>query len=85
MSASTTVSLTQLQHALARVLETLADRRGDVVELDADYYWALAGPARYKLAQPPATDDFTVGQLTDGLDSVPEVLNASPENIHPLA
>jgi hypothetical protein len=63
------VQVSEIEKALARLLETLREREGEVVELpEADYYWAIAPEEMYAPYQKPET--CTLGQLSDDLEEI---------------
>lgn len=63
------VQVSEIEKALARLLETLREREGEVVELsEADYYWAIAPEEMYAPYKKPET--CTLGQLSDDLEEI---------------
>ena len=82
MDAPQTVSLIQLRRVLDRVLDDLAARHGDEIELTADYYWVLDPEAAYDYIATPSVEQLTMGQLSDDLAEVAE-LSTSVDEPHP--
>ena len=70
MDVPQTVSLSRLRHVLDRVLDDLAARHGDEIELTADHYWVIDPRATYDLTTAPPDEHLTVGQLSDDLDEL---------------
>ena len=63
------VHLSEIEKAIARLLEALREQHGEVVELpSADYYWAVAPEELYDPYQPPSR--LTLGQLSDDLEEM---------------
>jgi uncharacterized protein YjdB len=78
VDAPQTVSLSQLQRVLTRVLDDLAQRHGkDEVQLTADYYWVIDPHAVYDMTSTPSTEQLTVGQLSDDLREVTALSTAT--------
>ena len=67
MDVPQTVSLPQLRRVLDRVLDDLAARHGDEVELTADHHWVIDPRAAYDLTTAPSVEHLTVRQLSDDL------------------
>ncbi len=68
------------------LLDAVAARLGDEVELDGDYYWDLPVQSAFDLSNP--SPDLTTGQLADDLVEIREAL-ADPSSTfaaawHPL-
>lgn len=63
------VQVSEIEKALARLLEALREQQGEVVELaEADYYWAVAPDQLYDPYQTPSR--LTLGQLSDDLEEM---------------
>lgn len=66
------INLTELEKALALLLDRLREAEGDNVELeDVDFYWAVPPDGQYDPYQEPA--GLTLGQLSDDLAAVQEL------------
>ncbi|SDF44095.1 hypothetical protein SAMN05660485_03369 [Blastococcus fimeti] len=74
MTDPLSVPIDKLRQALDRVLAALQADQGDVVPLSADYYWVLAPRATYDVYEAPSVDDFTIGQLSDDVVTLDEML-----------
>jgi hypothetical protein len=68
------VPMDKLRQALDRVLAAVQAEQGEVVPLSADYYWVLAPQATYDIYETPSADDFTMGQLSDDVTTLDEIL-----------
>ena len=64
----------KLRQALDRVLMAVQAEQGDVIPLSADYYWALDAQATYDVYKTPSERDFTMGQLSDDVATLEEML-----------
>lgn len=63
------IQVSEIENALARLLEALREQQGEVVELpEADYYWAVAPDQLYDPYQTPSR--LTLGQLSDDLEEI---------------
>jgi hypothetical protein len=79
MTKRTRVSLGDLRQVLTNLLDAVERRHGPTVDLHADHYWTI-GPAdafRFDVAGGP---EPTVGQLTDDVQSVREMLEATQDD-----
>ncbi|QSB16245.1 hypothetical protein JQS43_08110 [Natronosporangium hydrolyticum] len=78
MSDEVRVEVAQLRAGLAQLLDEVERRHGDCVDLGADYYWTVYLNAAYRF---DTTDDpqITVGQLSDDVASLRELLEAGEE------
>jgi hypothetical protein len=47
---------------------------GDLVPLSADHYWVLDAQATYDVLTTPSPGDFTIGQLSDDVATLDEIL-----------
>ncbi|MGY2064415.1 hypothetical protein [Blastococcus sp. SYSU DS0619] len=74
MTVPLSVPMGKLREALDRVLTALEAERGDEVPLSADYYWVLDARATYRVDETPSAPDFTLGQLSDDVDTLDEIL-----------
>ncbi len=83
MSSSVTVSIRELRSALDRVLAEVERRHGSDIDLGADHYWSVASPAAFDVHADLSNDDVIVGQLSDDLDAMREMLRAEPEECVP--
>jgi hypothetical protein len=77
MIESLTVSIADLRSALSRSLTTIEARLGPDVSLAADHYWHLPVESAFDLSSEPKT--FTVGQLSDDLESLHESIDVTGE------
>lgn len=73
MNASTTVSLHALRTSVNRLLDEIERRRGDEIDLGADFYWVLPASSAYDLDAPPIPGAHTTGSLVDDLATVREL------------
>jgi hypothetical protein len=73
MAGETVVSLADLRHALASLLDEVERRHGKVVDLDADYYWTIGPWDSFRLDALDGPKP-TVGQLTDDVESMKDML-----------
>ncbi|MDG4833033.1 hypothetical protein O7627_27550 [Solwaraspora sp. WMMD1047] len=78
MSDVLRLPIADLRRALGLVLDEVERRHGAMVDLDADYYWELDRQAMYRFddARRPG---LTVGQLSDDLDSLRQLLDGGIE------
>jgi hypothetical protein len=77
-----TIDLRQLKTALVGILDQIEDRHGPLVEVGRDHYWLLEleGAFSEDLHQPgEGRDDFGVGQISDDIESVTEVVRELQE------
>ncbi len=72
MTVSMTVRIEDLRTALDTLLVEIERRSGTEIELDADQYWEVYPTAAFDLYSKP---DPTVGQLSDDLDTLREVIS----------
>lgn len=77
MAESVTVNIADLRSALSRALDATADRLGPELSLAADHYWHLPVEDAFDLTSEPKT--FTVGQLSDDVESIHESSNTTAE------
>ncbi|MGY1668596.1 hypothetical protein [Geodermatophilus sp. SYSU D00696] len=64
----------KLRQALDHVLAALQAEQGESIPLSADYYWVLSPRAMYDVYETPTADDFTMGQLSDDIATLDEIL-----------
>ncbi len=64
----------KLRQALDRVLTGLEAEHGESIPLSADYYWVADPHALYDLSSAPSAGQFTVGQLSDDIANLDEIL-----------
>jgi hypothetical protein len=74
------VPVDKLRRALDHVLAALQAEQGDRIPLSADYYWVLTPQATYDVHQTPSPDDFTMGQLSDDISTLDEMLRTDEPN-----
>jgi len=65
------IAVADLREALARLLDAATEQFGQLVDLDADHYWAIDSAAAFDLTKDPAVD---AGQLSDDVATVVELL-----------
>ncbi|MCW2743847.1 MAG: hypothetical protein JWM48_397 [Mycobacterium sp.] len=68
------VPMDKLRLALDRVLTAVQAEQGDSISLSADHYWALNPRATYEVYETPKEPDFTIGQLSDDIATLDEIL-----------
>ena len=56
------------------MLTAVQAEQGDAVPLSADYYWVLSAQATYDVYTRPSERDFTMGQLSDDVETLDEML-----------
>ena len=66
--------MSKLRQALDLVLTAVEAEHGDSVPLTADYYWVLDARATYDVHKDPSVDAFTIGQLSDDVATLDEIL-----------
>ena len=66
------ISLVELRSILAVAIDAIEDVHGSTVRVDADHYWTLFVREQFDLAVDRPT--ATVGQLTDDVESVRNLL-----------
>lgn len=71
------VSIPELRSAVVRVLNAAEDVLGSEVNLNVDYYWHLPVDDAFDLTTEPQS--FTVGQLSDDVETLREHGDSSPE------
>ena len=76
MSDPLAVHVGRLRDALDRVLTALEAEHGETVFLSADHYWVLDARATYEVHQMPSTRDLALGQLSDDVASLDEIVQA---------
>ena len=79
MAEHLTVKVADLRTALGRVLDATEAQLGPEVSLAADHYWHLPVENAFDLARQPET--FSVGQLSDDLDSLQGQADAPRETV----
>jgi hypothetical protein len=62
-----TVSIADLRAALARVLDAVEDRFGEVIDLDADHDWLIESTGSFDLSRAP---EVVAGQLSDDVETI---------------
>jgi hypothetical protein len=72
------VPLADLRQGLAILLDELERRHGAVADLDADYYWTVNPQDAFRLDAAGAPEP-TVGQLTDDIEALREMLKANQD------
>lgn len=80
--------MSKLRQALDVVLTALEAEHGDSIPLTADYYWVLDAHATYDVASDPSADQYTLGQLSDDIVTLDEILSRDDEFVsvwHDLA
>ena len=63
----TTVAVWELRSAIAAILNAVEVELGEVIDLNADYYWTLESNESFALAKTPGVAS---GQLSDDLESI---------------
>jgi hypothetical protein len=81
MTDAALVSLADLRRGLSMLLEAVERKYGAVVDLDADHYWTV-GPQDSFRFEATGVPEPTVGQLTDDIDSLRDML--AGEAVRPL-
>lgn len=71
------VSIPDLRSAVVRVLNAAEDVLGSEVNMTVDYYWHLPVDDAFDLTTEPQS--FTVGQLSDDVETLREHGYAAPE------
>lgn len=74
MTDPMSVPMDKLRRALDRVLTEVERERGDLIPLSADYYWVLDAQATYEVDRSPKERDLTIGQLSDDIATLDEIL-----------
>jgi hypothetical protein len=80
--------MSQLRQTLDHVLTALEAEHGDSVPLTADYYWVLNARPTYGVSSDPSADQYTIGQLSDDVATLDEILEREDDFIsvwHDLA
>lgn len=67
--------MSKLRQALDRVLSAVEAQHGDSIRLTADYYWVLDAHATYDVYSDPPADQYTIGQLSDDIATLDEILD----------
>lgn len=63
------IQVSEIEKAVARLLEALREREGEVVELpESDYYWAIPPEEMFDPYHKP--EGCTLGQLSDDLEEL---------------
>ena len=66
--------MAKLRQALDRVLTAVEAEHGNTISLSADYYWVLDPHATYDVSTDPSADQYTIGQLSDDIATLDEIL-----------
>ena len=74
MTDPLSVPMDKLRQALDRVLTEVERERGDLVPLSADHYWILDARATYEVGRTPKERDLMIGQLSDDIATLDEIL-----------
>lgn len=77
MTEPLVVRISELRHALNRVLDATETLLGPEVALHAEYYWHLPVDAAFDVYTEPQA--LTMGQLSDDLEVVPDRSDGVPE------
>jgi hypothetical protein len=75
-----TIEVQQLRAALDVVLTHVEQTVGAAVHLSADYYWALPPDAMYDPYVNPATEALTLGQLSDDVREIRDLLDRDADD-----
>ncbi|MET7420879.1 hypothetical protein [Dactylosporangium sp. NPDC005555] len=76
MTNITQVSLRDLRQSLTLLLDAVERQYGQTVDLNADYYWTIGVWDAFRLDGADRPEP-TLGQLTDDIQSMREVLEAA--------
>jgi len=74
MTDALSVPMDKLRQALDRVLAAVQAEQGDIVPLSADHYWVLNARATYDVYETPEESDLRIGQLSDDIATLDDVL-----------
>lgn len=74
MTDPLSVPVDKLRQALDRVLTAVQAEQGDSIPLSADHYWVLNPRATYDVYETPKESDLTIGQLSDDIATLDEIL-----------
>jgi hypothetical protein len=66
------IAVSDLRNALSRLLDAATERFGPLIDLDADYYWAINPRTAFDLQNDPT---FETGQLSDDVETIGELLS----------
>src|SRR4051812_9274949 len=78
MTNGTRVSLEELRQALTQLLDAVEQGHGPTVDLNADYYWTISPADAFRFDVDGAPEP-TVGQLTDDIQSVRDMLEETQD------
>ena len=78
MAGEVYVSVAELRQALVSLLGEIEKRHGTVIDLDADHYWTI-GPWDSFSLDADEVPEPTVGQLSDDVRSMRDMLTESPD------
>lgn len=78
MAGELRVSVAELQQALAVLLGEVERRHGLFVDLNADHYWTIAPSDSFRVGTEEVPQP-TVGQLSDDIQSMRDMLTGSRE------
>lgn len=67
------VPVATLRRAADILFERLEALEGQVVHLDADYFWAIPAPQQYDVYKEPS--ELTIGQLSECLENVSSIVD----------
>jgi hypothetical protein len=78
MASAEFVSLVQLRQGLSILLDEIERQYGPTVDLNADYYWSINPVEAFRFETSDAPEP-TVGQLTDDIASLQEMLTSNTD------
>jgi hypothetical protein len=73
------VTASDLESALRIIIARVVERRGEVLSIPHDYFWAIPVESLYDVYSPPK--DFTIGQLSESITSVEAIVSGLHEPI----
>lgn len=73
------ISVSDLREALRRVLDSVEQRFGPSIDLDADYYWTLDVVDSFDLTTEP---DVMTSQVSEDVETLRELLSPNREEVY---
>ncbi|MET7995441.1 hypothetical protein ABZU76_31575 [Amycolatopsis sp. NPDC005232] len=74
MTTANGIRLDQLAAAAERLFEHVREVHGDLVAVDADYFWSIPPEALYNVTEEPQA--LTIGQLTECEEHVRQLVES---------